>query len=695
MFYCKVEKDQYLMKEGDQGSCFFIVEQGKVQIIVGDQIKKEIMPGTGLGEFALLYKAERSASIKALEDCYFWGIERYEFKNTIDLMNQKKRDQNYQLINKTKLFDDLTKEQKISLSQAFYTQKFKKGEGILFQNDPANSFYIVQQGEVTCLKNGEQVRIFQKGESFGEQSLLEGKQKRNLSIIAKSEEVYLIAIGKKDITEILAQNQSSSASQIEEEDTEDLGSNQNFNNLNLISNIDKNKNQSSDQNESGLKMSEYSSSDQDQNQIQNQIQSDFQNNFNTNDDQLQIQEESQIEVKIEKRENFGFDIVVEKNSVICQFNLDQVKEIFGDDIENLINASKNVTNNLIKYHHSKSKSIDQKQDLKLEDLEALQVLGEGQFGYVILVRERNNKDKYYALKIISKFLMQQMKTQKHVKTEKDIMEGIQHPFITQFYKAYQDKYNVYFLMEFVQGIELFDAIRDIGLLGTAEAQFFMSQILLQIEFLHQKDIIYRDLKPENIMIDKSGYLKLIDFGSPRKLSDNQRSYTILGTPHYMAPEVLSGKGYGKNADLWSMGICLFEFMSGMVPYGEDAEDPMTIYQEILKKQIVFPEFFVDSEAKKFVEILLQKNPEFRMPGQNFASLKQVGWFEDFDWESLQLKQMKCQYQPSDNELLNLDKFKDKIGMGIQQFYQKNISILHIPEQNHELKKWEDEFSQKN
>lgn len=108
-------------------------------------------------------------------------------------------------------------------------------------------------------------------------------------------------------------------------------------------------------------------------------------------------------------------------------------------------------------------------------------------------------------------------------------------------------------------------------------------MILCIEYLHSKNIIYRDLKPENIMVNHEGFMYVIDLGTAKPLLKEKafRTYTIIGTPHYMAPEIITGKGYSFNADLWSIGICMYEFMSGGVPYGEDLDDPYEIYEEIM------------------------------------------------------------------------------------------------------------------
>ena len=108
------------------------------------------------------------------------------------------------------------------------------------------------------------------------------------------------------------------------------------------------------------------------------------------------------------------------------------------------------------------------------------------------------------------------------------------------------------------------------------------------EYLHARDIIYRDLKPENVMIDEQGYPRLIDFGTAKILEG--RTYTIVGTPHYMAPEIITGKGYDYNADYWSLGVVLFEFMCGGVPFGEEEEDPYNIYEAILSAPLRYPNY---------------------------------------------------------------------------------------------------------
>lgn len=150
--------------------------------------------------------------------------------------------------------------------------------------------------------------------------------------------------------------------------------------------------------------------------------------------------------------------------------------------------------------------------------------------------------------------------------------------------------------------------------------------------MHERQIVYRDLKPENMIVDQDGYLNVIDFGTAKKLPKNRlRTNTIIGTPHYMAPEILKGKGYSLAVDVWSIGIILFELMCGLVPFGETANDPLEIYKEILNSKVKFPSFFNKNENTKVIDLittLLNKIPEARI-NNDFANLKSHPWFDFF------------------------------------------------------------------
>lgn len=268
--------------------------------------------------------------------------------------------------------------------------------------------------------------------------------------------------------------------------------------------------------------------------------------------------------------------------------------------------------------------------LKLEDLQLIKKLGSGQFGVVYLVRHANS---HFALKCVDKAQIISCKLERQIVHEKEALQRCDHPFLLNYCRSFKDDRFVYFLTEFINGLELFDVIRDMGLLSCLDARFYIASMMLALEYLHQRDIVYRDLKPENAIIDSVGYLKLIDMGTCKHINSKAASFktfTIIGTPHYMAPEVLAGKGYSFNCDIWSLGVCAYELICGNVPFGEDTDDPYEIYEQVIQKKLEFPSYVTDPSVKSFLEQLLSKQQEARFAG-SFTSLKNHPWFNLLEW----------------------------------------------------------------
>ena len=201
-------------------------------------------------------------------------------------------------------------------------------------------------------------------------------------------------------------------------------------------------------------------------------------------------------------------------------------------------------------------------------------------------------------------------------------------------------------MEYLPGSELCDVIRDIGLLNKSEAIFYGASMLISINYLHERKVIYRDLKPENIIVIENGYIKLIDFGTAKKIED--RTSTIIGTPHYMAPEVILGEGYSFQIDFWSIAICIYEFICGEVPFGETADDPMKVYISIIKDKLSFPQFVIDHEFKLLIKQMLEKNPMKRLA--KYEVIIKHLWFNGFNWDELSSLNMNPPYFPKIDSL---------------------------------------------
>jgi cGMP-dependent protein kinase len=263
----------------------------------------------------------------------------------------------------------------------------------------------------------------------------------------------------------------------------------------------------------------------------------------------------------------------------------------------------------------------------LSQLSVIKELGKGMFGGVYAVVHKT-KGTLYALKTVSRRKIRAYDLFNSLQLERQVLLEIDHNFIMKLVKTFKDDARVYFLMELVVGMDLFDVIRKLGLVKELDTKFYAATLLLALEHLHERNIIYRDLKPENVVVDEQGYLKLVDFGTAKVLKG--RTFTTIGTPHYMAPEVILGKGYGLSADIWSLGVMLYEFLCGGVPFGEDEDDPFKIYEKILRENLRWPSSIARaSKVREFVELLLSKNEALRNSG--VPQLRKHKWLIGFEW----------------------------------------------------------------
>ncbi|CAE7378152.1 for, partial [Symbiodinium sp. CCMP2456] len=250
--------------------------------------------------------------------------------------------------------------------------------------------------------------------------------------------------------------------------------------------------------------------------------------------------------------------------------------------------------------------------IDLNSLTCLRVIGRGGFGVVKMVQSKTS-DTRYALKCVSKKQAVEQKQQKALAHERNILAELDHPFIIKFVRSFNSPRHVYFLTELVTGGELLDALDALGLLQAPQAQFYSASIILALEFLHERRIAYLDLKGENCLIDQHGYLKIIDFGVAERITDG-RIYAVKGTPLFMAPEVILGKGYTTSADLWSLGVCLFDFMVGSFPFGDDQAGNAEIFKAVLKAPLKFPKWLGvhEKDAKELMKALLCRDPAKRL-----------------------------------------------------------------------------------
>ncbi|XP_006877299.1 PREDICTED: cAMP-dependent protein kinase catalytic subunit PRKX [Chrysochloris asiatica] len=294
---------------------------------------------------------------------------------------------------------------------------------------------------------------------------------------------------------------------------------------------------------------------------------------------------------------------------------------------------------------------------RLQDFDTLSTVGTGTFGRVHLVQEKTTKS-FFALKMMSIPDVIRLKQEQHVHNEKAVLQEVSHPFLIQLFWTSHDDRFLYMLMEFVPGGELFSYLRNRGRFSSGAGLFYSAEIVCAIEYLHLKEIVYRDLKPENILIDKEGHIKLTDFGFAKKLVD--RTWTLCGTPEYLAPEVIQSKGHGRAVDWWAMGILIFEMLSGFPPFFDD--NPFGIYQKILAAKIDFPrhlDFYVKDLIRKLLVVDRTKRLGNMKNGAN--DIKRHRWFRGIDWEGVPQRRLKPPIIPkvsNDGDTSNFETYPD-------------------------------------
>jgi len=225
------------------------------------------------------------------------------------------------------------------------------------------------------------------------------------------------------------------------------------------------------------------------------------------------------------------------------------------------------------------------QSLNVEDFELTTVIGKGSFGKVLQVRKRDT-GRIYALKTLRKQHIVERGEITHTLAERMVLARVNNPFIVPLKFSFQSEQKLYLVLAFVNGGELFHHLQREQRFNEERSRFYSAELLLALEHLHDLDVVYRDLKPENILLDYTGHIALCDFGLCKlNMKDSDMTNTFCGTPEYLAPEILSGQGYNKTIDWWTLGVLLYEMLAGLPPFYDESTDKM--YQKILHNPLIF------------------------------------------------------------------------------------------------------------
>ncbi|KAL3102270.1 hypothetical protein niasHS_003679 [Heterodera schachtii] len=297
----------------------------------------------------------------------------------------------------------------------------------------------------------------------------------------------------------------------------------------------------------------------------------------------------------------------------------------------------------------------EKKTVKPANFDYLKTVGQGSFGKVYMVRYHGD-GKIYAMKVLGKEHIKRRKEEKHVMAERNVLlNNIDHPFLVSLHYSFQTRDKLYFVLDFLNGGELFFHLQKERSFAEPRARFYAAEVASALGYLHAKDIIYRDLKPENLLLDRNGHVVLTDFGLCKEhVKMRQTTSTFCGTPEYLAPEVIQKKPYDRTVDWWCLGCVLFEMLFGLPPFYSKNQNEM--YHKTLTQPLCVPSSASTLVRKLLVEILHKDRSERLGAKSDFEEIRSHPFFAPIDWEKLLNKEVKAPFVPkvrAETDTLNI------------------------------------------
>ncbi len=652
-----------IINQGDIGNNLYMIKEGLVSVRINENEIRKLKDNNYFGQNSLLIDMKRSAEILTITNTICYELSRDDLieslgKNYIDVILF-----NFFLhcINKNDNLKNIFIECLIQdLFNTFSIKLYNKNEKIY---DIKNEDYLKSKSKRLII-------------------LIDGsiKNEKNNKIIAIKEDIigdiFFNEYNKEILNDLIAFPDcitlESEISKLCKILKIDLNREESLNILNNISNLKKIylfKNLSAQTLESlSLKLREYK---YDENKIiieEGSLDDSF---YLISKGRVQIIQNGKFIRNLENGSCFGENVLLSYQSNIpTKYTIKTLEKVIcfilkKSDFDNII-EDKNIKN--IKNYLNKIFSL-QDTSINLSDLYYIKSLGKGKFGTVTLVHNQKNK---YAIKAIPKKIVEKQKIlSKYILNERNIMLSLDHPFIVKMVKTMKNNNFCFFLLEYINGKNL-DEYLSTRLMkkNLKETQFYSGSIILILEYLQKNYIAHRDIKPSNIMIESNGYLKMIDFGISKILRDY--TSTLIGTPHYIPPEILLGKGYSLSCDFWSVGICIYEIFYGCYPFGNKINEIIEIYKEILNKKI----FDLTKNnnycfINNLIKSLLKKKVNKRLCNVNL--IKQNEFFKDFSFSDLIDFKITPPYIPICNEINY--RFFDK-----KNKYE-DVIINHISDEN--------------
>jgi len=631
----EVEGEQVIMTQGDVGDYFYIVEEGTLYIKINGKMVKACGAGSSFGELALMSGAPRAATITSVTPCAMWRMDRDTFRRAMatSSINQSKKAMEF--LRKVEILQAASPSDLDNVAKVVTMLYYNKGDVIVKKGDVGHIFYMIEQGSVTVTEIGSNFTdaTLNTGDYFGEHALESG-DKRNATIIA-AEDCRILALAREDFESAIGPLQ---------------GVLRRSSNVRILQSTELLAGLSVDErNRAAQKFTTVNFPSGTKIVSQGSKNSSF---YIIKEGTVVIttDESDSVINELGPGQYFNLQALVDEkqgNPNTCTASSDvQCFELTPDALREVVTgefsalASRAYSARIAELNSAKQFKVDK------SDLVEIAVLGQGMFGRVKLVQDKTSK-RAFALKILHKKEIIEYKQQENVMNEKNIMLQCHHPFILGLHNTFKDSHRLYLLLEFCNGGELFTVLHTTTRDGvsTPEAKFYCGCVVMALGYLLERSIIYRDLKPENMLVDSTGYVKIIDFGFAKETKD--QSFTLCGTPEYMAPEIILARGYDITVDWWAFGILLYECLAGYSPFA--GKDQNAICKNIVNRKLSFPNTSLfNKPAKGLIDRLLRTNPKERLASVSAGAspVRNHEWFSDIDFHLLMSKEVKAPWVPT-------------------------------------------------
>uniref|UniRef100_A0A7S3L285 cGMP-dependent protein kinase n=1 Tax=Amphora coffeiformis TaxID=265554 RepID=A0A7S3L285_9STRA len=635
-----------IIKQGEVGDFFYVVEEGHVSFAVDNQHVGSTGRGGSFGELALLYNCPRAATCIANTACRLWKVDQKTFRHMLaNNTNAQQKDIN-DVLRKVPFLAELDDRDLMKISDALTSVTFPEGERIINKGDVGEIFYIIREGttKVHDIGFGDSTYVDQPlgpGDFFGERALITGDPR--VANVTATSTCTCLCLSRDTFESVLGPLQGLIDAAMKKRTL--LGvpifSNSQFQSHELARLTDL------------ITETKFAPGTI----LAEQGKPFTQNLYIIRHGAVAVANDDGVINTLKDADYFGDKFLREEEGFLSTQTITvQVETTCGilsrKNIESVIGNIERLGKPLAPLVPKLNKTI------RFKDLLKFRILGVGTFGKVWLVSHRRTGTPY-ALKQLSKREIIGHHQVEGVIREKNIMASLDHPFVVNLVATFQDDRNLYMLIELVQGGELFSVIHTETRDGipNGNSRFYAACILESLAHLHQRSICYRDLKPENILIDQRGYCVLVDLGFAKIVVD--KTYTLCGTPEYLAPEIILSKGHDKGVDYWAYGVLIYEMLVGRSPFYSYGTDQVSLFKRIVQVKYTFPHGGgVHELAQDLIQRLIVRRQANRLGclSRGDMDVRDHMWFNIIHVDKLLRKQIPSPWVPRINDPLDATHF---------------------------------------